>query len=77
LLLFLNCSKVTNDMFMNKIRKILSKKILLYSFVLCVIITSALTFITHSTCACGDKVERSLLSIIVRAIARDIRHIFN
>jgi hypothetical protein len=55
-------------MLSNKIRTIISKRIFFYPFALLFIITTALAFITHSTCACGDKVEKSLLSLIVKDI---------
>ncbi len=67
--------KVSIDMF-NKIRKAVSKKILFYPFVLLFVMTVTLAFIPNYSCACGDKVKRSVLSLIVKAIAQDIRSIF-
>jgi cytochrome c oxidase assembly protein Cox11 len=72
-------------MIRNKIKKLMSKKLLFYSFVLIFVLTVALAFIPHYSCACGDegnnkKLDGSILSQhigkIVENIANAIRPIF-
>jgi hypothetical protein len=70
-------------MIMNKFKKLMSKKIILYSCILLFTITGALAFIPHYSCACGEikKADGSLLSHhfgkIVENIANVVRPIFN
>lgn len=73
-------------MVINKIKKLMSKKLLFYPFVLLFVITVTLAFIPHYSCACGDegnnkKADGSILSHhlekIVENIAKAVRPIFN
>ena len=73
-------------MLKNKLRKIKSKKILLYPFVLLFMFMVTLAFIPHYSCGCGDegnnkKVNGSLLRHYAietaENIAKAIRPIFN
>ncbi len=64
-------------MFRNKLRKIKSKKLLSYPFVLLFVITITLAFIPHYSCGCGDednnkKADGSLLSHHIEKIAENI-----
>ena len=70
-------------MFDRKIRKIISKKLLFYSFVLIFIITVTLAFVPHYSCACGEmgeKADGSMFRFLVinpaKDIAKDIERIF-
>lgn len=46
------------------------KRLFAVAGLLVVLSITSLAFITHSTCACGDKVEKSLLRIIIETILR-------
>jgi hypothetical protein len=71
---FFTRSKVENEMLRNEIKTLKSKKTLTYSFVLLFVITVALAFTPHYSCACGEIVKRdgSVLSHHIKKIAENV-----